>query len=459
MVIVLRKRDPFLATSKAGLFAKDQSSPFPKFPKKLAGKTLFITGASRGIGKAIALKAARDGANIVIAAKTAKPHPKLPGTIYTAAKEVEDAGGKCLPCAVDIQDEEAVYNAVGEAVKKFGGIDIVVNNASVINLTGTLETTMKKYDLMSRVNVRGTSKACLPYLKDATNPHILNITVPLNMRHEWFKDNIAIATVAVEVLYDKDTLKYCRKDSIIADAAYVMLTRDSKTRTGEYLYDEEVLMEEGITDFNQYLVSPESPIAGVAEVFEALKSCCNKEVVQMVNAVFEFQLTGKEPGVWYLDLKDNEGSVGSGKYPGGEVGCTMIMDSEDFVRMFQGHLNPLQLSMLDRLEIKGHKVLALHIPRLMGKLAGRTIFITGASRGIGKAIALKAARDGANIVIAAKTTEPHPKLPGTIYTAAKEVEEAGGKCLPCVVDIRDERTVDEAVKEAVKKFGGIDILV
>lgn len=385
---------------------------------KLAGKTLFITGASRGIGKAIALKAARDGANIVIAAKTAKPHPKLPGTIYTAAKEVEDAGGKCLPCAVDIQDEEAVYNAVGEAVKKFGGIDILVNNASVINLTGTLETTMKKYDLMSRVNVRGTylcSKACLPYLKDATNPHILNITVPLNMRHEWFKDNIAysiskfgmtlcvlgmsqefkndgiavnalwpkkaIATVAVEVLYDKDTLKYCRKDSIIADAAYVMLTRDSKTRTGEYLYDEEVLMEEGITDFNQYLVSPEdmmmgtetseSPVEGVAEVFEALKSCCNKEVVQMVNAVFEFQLTGKEPGVWYLDLKDNEGSVGSGKYPGGEVGCTMIMDSEDFVRMFQGHLNPLQLSMLDRLEIKGHKVLALHIPRLMGKVKSK----------------------------------------------------------------------------------------
>ncbi|XP_068728313.1 hydroxysteroid dehydrogenase-like protein 2 [Montipora capricornis] len=385
---------------------------------KLAGKTLFITGSSRGIGKAIALKAARDGANIVIAAKTAEPHPKLPGTIYTAAKEVEEVGGKCLPCAVDIRDEEAVYKAVQEAVKKFGGIDILVNNASVINLTGTLETTMKKYDLMSNVNARGTylcSKACLPYLKAASNPHILNITVPMNMKHEWFKDNIAysvskfgmtlcvlgmsqefkndgiavnalwpkkgIATVAVEVMYDKEALKYCRKDSIMADAAYVMLTRDSRKRTGEFLYDEEVLTEEGIMDFTQYLVSPEAVIMGsdssgspgiaVTEVFEAIKSCCSKEVVQIVNGVFEIHLSGKEPGVWYLDLKDNEGRVGSGSFPGGEVGCTLIMDSEDFVRMFQGHLNPLQLSMLDRLEIKGHKILAMHLQKLMGKVKSK----------------------------------------------------------------------------------------
>ncbi|XP_068675913.1 hydroxysteroid dehydrogenase-like protein 2 [Montipora foliosa] len=385
---------------------------------KLAGKTLFITGSSRGIGKAIALKAARDGANIVIAAKTAEPHPKLPGTIYTAAKEVEEVGGKCLPCAVDIRDEEAVYKAVQEAVKKFGGIDILVNNASVINLTGTLETTMKKYDLMSNVNARGTylcSKACLPYLKAASNPHILNITVPMNMKHEWFKDHIAysvskfgmtlcvlgmsqefkndgiavnalwpkkgIATVAVEVMYDKEALKYCRKDSIMADAAYVMLTRDSRKRTGEFLYDEEVLTEEGIMDFTQYLVSPEavmmgsessgSPGVAVTEVFEAIKSCCSKEVVQIVNGVFEIHLSGKEPGVWYLDLKDNEGSVGSGSFPGGEVGCTLIMDSEDFVRMFQGHLNPLQLSMLDRLEIKGHKILAMHLQKLMGKVKSK----------------------------------------------------------------------------------------
>ncbi|KAJ7352748.1 Hydroxysteroid dehydrogenase-like protein 2 [Desmophyllum pertusum] len=261
--------------------------------RKLAGKTIFITGASRGIGKAIALKAAKDGANIVIAAKTTEPHPKLPGTIYTAAKEVEEAGGKCLPCAVDIRDEGAVTKAVQEAVKTFGGIDILVNNASAISLTGTLETPMKKYDLMNNINTRGTflcSQACLPHLKKAKNPHILNVTPPLNIRPAWFKEHVAyslskygmslcvlgmsqefkedgiavnalwpkkaIATVAVMVTAGKDALAYCRTDRCFADAAYVVLTRDSRARTGEFLYDEDVLKEAGVTDFEPYSYIP-----------------------------------------------------------------------------------------------------------------------------------------------------------------------------------------------------------
>ncbi|CAI8022469.1 Hydroxysteroid dehydrogenase-like protein 2 [Geodia barretti] len=159
---------------------------------KLAGCTLFITGASRGIGKAIALRAARDGANIVIAAKTAEPHPKLPGTVYTAAEEVEKAGGKCLPCVVDIRDEGQLENAVQQTVDRFGGIDIVVNNASAIHLTGTVNTPMKRYDLMMGVNVRGTfltSKLCIPHLHKSSNPHILNISPPLNMSPRWFSDH------------------------------------------------------------------------------------------------------------------------------------------------------------------------------------------------------------------------------------------------------------------------------
>ncbi|GAA6092075.1 hydroxysteroid dehydrogenase-like protein 2, partial [Tachysurus ichikawai] len=161
---------------------------------KLSGCTLFITGASRGIGKAIALKAARDGANVVIAAKTAETHPKLPGTIYTAAEEIEAAGGKALPCIVDVRDEKQVSEAVENAVQKFGGIDIVVNNASAINLTGTLDTPMKKVDLMLGINLRGTyltSKLCIPHLLKSKNPHILNLSPPLNLNPIWFKNHTA----------------------------------------------------------------------------------------------------------------------------------------------------------------------------------------------------------------------------------------------------------------------------
>lgn len=261
---------------------------------KLAGRTVFITGASRGIGKAIALKAARDGANIVIAAKTAEPHPKLPGTIYTAAKEVEQAGGKCLPCIVDVRDESQVRNAVEQAVSKFGGIDILVNNASAISLTGTAETDMKRYDLMHNINTRGTflvSKECLPYLKKSNHAHILNLSPPLNMVPRWFANHVAytmakygmsmcvmgmatefkpfgiavnalwpktaIHTAAMEMLTGKDSGKWSRKPEIVADAAYAIISQDPKTISGEFLIDEDVLKKAGVNNMEIYSCYPE----------------------------------------------------------------------------------------------------------------------------------------------------------------------------------------------------------
>ncbi|KAG8177663.1 hypothetical protein JTE90_012443 [Oedothorax gibbosus] len=263
--------------------------------RALAGKTLFITGASRGIGKAIALRAARDGANIVIAAKTTEPHPKLPGTIYTAAKEVEEVGGKCFPCVVDVREEEQVQKAVASAVEKFGGIDILVNNASAIHLTGTVDTPMKRYDLMHNINTRGTflvSKVCVPYLRKSSNAHILNISPPLLMESRWFKDHVAytmakfgmsmcvlgmaeelkddniavnalwpktaIATAAMEMLGGKDITKNCRKPEIVADAAYAIFQgRD----TGKFFIDERVLKAQGVTNFDQYAVDPSQQLS------------------------------------------------------------------------------------------------------------------------------------------------------------------------------------------------------
>lgn len=258
---------------------------------KLAGRTIFITGASRGIGKAIALKCAKDGANIVIAAKTAQPHPKLPGTIFTAAKEIESNGGQCLACEVDIRDEEQVKKAVSEAVSKFGGIDILVNNASAIQLTNTTDTAMKRFDLMMGVNMRGTylcSKYCIPHLKKGTNAHILNISPPLNMNPRWFKDHVAytmakygmsmctlgmaeelkssqiavnslwprtaIYTAAMEMLTGGEAVKaQCRKVDIMADAAYCLLTSSA---TGQFAIDDDVLRSNGVTDFSSYSYVP-----------------------------------------------------------------------------------------------------------------------------------------------------------------------------------------------------------
>ncbi|MFQ5570446.1 MAG: SDR family oxidoreductase [Rhodothermales bacterium] len=261
-------------------------------------KTLFITGASRGIGKAIALRAAQDGANIVIAAKTTVPHPKLPGTIYTAAEEIESAGGKALPCQVDIRHEDQIRAAVEKAVETFGGIDILVNNASAIFLAGTLETPMKRYDLMHGVNVRGTfatSQACLPHLKKAANPHILNISPPLNIEARWFaphvaytmakygmslcvlgmaeefkKDGVAvnalwprttIATAAVRNLLGGEEVVRCsRKPAIMGDAAHWILTQDSRACTGQFFIDDEVLHQAGVTDLTPYAVDPSATL-------------------------------------------------------------------------------------------------------------------------------------------------------------------------------------------------------
>lgn len=260
----------------------------------LKGKTLFITGASRGIGLAIGLRAAQDGANVVIAAKTAEAHPKLPGTIYTAAKEIEDAGGKALACLVDIRFEDQIHNAVKQAVETFGGIDILVNNASAINLSGTLDTPMKKYDLMHQINSRGTfasSQACLPYLLKAENPHILNLSPPLNMDARWFGSNVAytmakfgmsmcvlgmaeefkdkgvavnalwprtiIATAAVmNMLGGADIVRQSRKPDIMADAAHYILTRPSRECTGNFFIDEDLLASTGVTDFDKYATTP-----------------------------------------------------------------------------------------------------------------------------------------------------------------------------------------------------------
>ncbi|MFN4146030.1 MAG: SDR family oxidoreductase [Runella sp.] len=258
------------------------------------GKTVFITGASRGIGLAIGLRLAKEGANIVIAAKTTEPHPKLPGTIFTAAAEIEAAGGKALPVVVDVRQEEQVYAAVQKAVEAFGGIDILVNNASAINLTSTLATDMKRYDLMHQINTRGTfltSKACIPHLLKASNPHVLNLSPPLNMEERWLGPHIAytmakygmsmcvlgmaaefrkqgiafnalwpktaIATAAVKnLLGGEASIRRCRKPEIMADAAYTIVSKDSRSCTGNFFVDEDILRAEGITDFEHYKYAP-----------------------------------------------------------------------------------------------------------------------------------------------------------------------------------------------------------
>jgi citronellol/citronellal dehydrogenase len=262
----------------------------------LANKTLLITGASRGIGLAIAIRAARDGANVAIAAKSDQPHPKLPGTIHTAAAEIEAAGGRALPMQVDIRDENAVVEAAKRTAEHFGGIDILVNNASAISLTPTLATPMKRFDLMFGVNVRGTftcSQACIPYLKQSAqagrNPHILNLSPPLSMKTRWFAPHVAytmakygmsmcvlgmaeelkadgiavnalwprtvIATAALNVIPFADP-KRGRKPEIMADAAHAVLTRDSRSCTGNFFIDDEVLTAAGVRDLDQYAVTP-----------------------------------------------------------------------------------------------------------------------------------------------------------------------------------------------------------
>jgi citronellol/citronellal dehydrogenase len=264
----------------------------------LKGKTLFITGASRGIGKSIGMRAARDGANIVIAAKTAEPHPKLPGTIFSAAEEIEAAGGKALPCVVDIRFEDQVEAAVAKTVETFGGIDILVNNASAIHLTDTVSTPMKRYDLMHHINTRGTflcCQKCIPHLEKADNPHILNLSPPLNMEARWFAPHVAYTMakfgmsmcvlgmaeelkargIAVNALWPRTTIataavrnllggekmvQASRKPEILADAAHAILTKPSRECTGNFFVDDDVLKAKGVTDLSGYAVDPNAEL-------------------------------------------------------------------------------------------------------------------------------------------------------------------------------------------------------
>ncbi|HZC55978.1 MAG TPA: NAD(P)-dependent oxidoreductase [Xanthobacteraceae bacterium] len=265
----------------------------------LAGKTLFITGASRGIGLAIALRAARDGANIAIAAKTEMPHPNLSGTIYTAAEDIERAGGKALPLVVDVRDENLVEDALAKTAARFGGVDIVVNNASAISLTPVAQTDMKRFDLMHQINARGTfvvSKLAIPYLAKATNPHILMMSPPLDMKEKWFAPHTAysmakfgmsmvvlglagelrlqgiavnalwprtlIATAAVQNLLGGEAMmRHGRKPEIVADAAYSVFARPSREFTGNFLIDDNFLAANGVTNFERYRVDPAQPLA------------------------------------------------------------------------------------------------------------------------------------------------------------------------------------------------------
>jgi citronellol/citronellal dehydrogenase len=265
----------------------------------LQGKTLFITGASRGIGLAIGLRAARDGANVVVAAKTTEPHPKLEGTIYTAAEEIMKAGGKALPLVVDVREEESVKAAMAKTVETFGGIDIVVNNASAINLAPTDKVEMKRYDLMNQINTRGTfmvSKFAIPHLEKAENPHILMLSPPLDMSEKWFAPHLAysiakygmslcvlglagelrrkgiavnalwprttIATAAVNNLLGGDALmKASRTPEILADAAHMIFTTPSRDLTGRFLIDDTFMHGRGVTDFDRYRVDPTQDLA------------------------------------------------------------------------------------------------------------------------------------------------------------------------------------------------------
>ncbi|XP_023288912.1 hydroxysteroid dehydrogenase-like protein 2 [Orussus abietinus] len=411
---------------------------------KLAGRTIFITGGSRGIGKSIALKAAKDGANIVIAAKTAKQHPKLPGTIYSAAREIEEAGGAALPCVVDVRDESQVILAVQEAVNKFGGIDVLINNASAISLTNTLTTEMKKYDLMNDVNARGTflvSKTCIPYLKKSTNPHIVNISPPLNLNPFWFKNHVAytmskygmsmcvlgmadefkedgiavnavwprtaIYTAAIEMLTGPNSGSISRKPEIMADAVYSLICKNSKSLTGQFLIDEDILRREGITDFSTYAFDPanqdnlmtdffldisestKSPSAErsevaspkhdvtsdfgdgrIAKIFTAIHANLSPELVTKTGAVFEFNVKGDEAGTWFLDLKNEKGATGRGK-PSHPADAVFTMDSKHFFAMFSGKMQPTMAFMTGKLKINGSVEKAMKLEKLMTSLKSK----------------------------------------------------------------------------------------
>ncbi|XP_050323978.1 hydroxysteroid dehydrogenase-like protein 2 [Bactrocera neohumeralis] len=305
---------------------------------KLAGRTIFITGASRGIGKAIAIKAARDGANIVIAARTTEENPKLPGTIYTAAHEVEKAGGRALPCAVDIRDEEQVRAAVHDAVSRFGGIDIVVNNASAISFSSTAATKINHFDIMHQTNTRGAfivSQECMPYLIRSEYSHILNIAPPLNLDPKWLSAHLgytiakygmsmcvlgmsyelnamsvavnalwprtSICTERIKALMGPEFLKRTRKVDIMADAAYAVLIREPKEFTGRFLVDDEVLTEAGVKDLDQYA---NDPTVADELMYESFVDIPKEKIVPFIN---------RDIPVWKSILKERKPKVNTQK--------------------------------------------------------------------------------------------------------------------------------------------------
>merc|ERR1711970_756474 len=384
-------------------------------------------------GLEMAKKAARDGANIVVAAKTAEPHPKLPGTIFTAAKEIEGLGGKALPLVVDVRSEEAIQESVEQTVRQFGGIDVVINNASAISLTGTQETPMKTYDLMHTINTRGTylvSKLCLPYLKESAskgrNPHILNNSPPLSMKPIWFKNHVAYTMakygmsmcvlgmaeefretgIAVNAIWPKTAImtaamemlgggggisSQCRTPQIMADAAYVILTSDSRNFTGNFCVDEAVLKEVGVKDFSNYLAPGatedslmpdffldeflDHSAAGagssdpIEAVFGKISAELNEDLVKQTRAVFSFTLSDQKTD-WFLDLKNGAGSCGKGKPPV-DSDATLTMTSTNFNKMFAGKLKPTAAFMSGRLKISGNMGKAMKLEKLMGKMQSR----------------------------------------------------------------------------------------
>jgi NAD(P)-dependent dehydrogenase (short-subunit alcohol dehydrogenase family)/putative sterol carrier protein len=430
---------------------------------RLAGKVLYISGASRGIGLEFAKKAARDGAKVAIAAKTAEPHPKLPGTIYTAAKEIEALGGTALPLIVDVRNEADVQKSVEDTVRQLGGIDILINNASAISLTGTQETPMKTYDLMHSINTRGTylvSKCCLPYLKESAtkgrNPHILNNSPPLSLKPVWFKNHVAYtmakygmsmcvlgmaeefreAGIAVNAIWPKTAIMtaamvmmgggdgisaQCRKPEIMADAAYVILTRHSREFTGNFCVDEHILREVGVTDFSPYLApgatedslmpdffldefllaqggeeEAEDIVARVVEnpaikkaadpaaapaggqieaVFAQITSALSEDLVKKTNAVYAFTVTDQGTD-WFLDLKNGAGSCGPGPSPT-TVDASFKMSSANFGKMFAGKLKPTAAFMTGRLKIEGNMGKAMKLEKLMGAMQKRSYSTVG----------------------------------------------------------------------------------
>ncbi|GAV04736.1 hypothetical protein RvY_14969 [Ramazzottius varieornatus] len=415
---------------------------------KLAGKTIFVTGGSRGIGKAIALKAAKDKANLIIAAKTADPHPKLEGTIFSAAKEIEAAGGQCLPVQVDVREEGQVQEAVDKAIAQFGGLDILVNNASAIFLAGTLNTPMKRYDLMNQINARGTfltSKICLPHLLKAKNPHIVNMSPPLSMRPIWFKDNCAytiakygmsmcvlgmaaefkddgvavnalwprtaIWTAAMEMMTGDESAKSCRKPDIVADAFYEIVSRDSRSFTGNFCIDDQILAEAGITDLEQYAMQPGEPLMpdffvdddtdtankmrslaekafsskgdskksskesssgsessqSPAAIFDAVGQKIKANPDPKAKGIYGFEIDGEK---WFVNVESGE--VGQGEPPGGgEVLATLNMNGDNFQKLFSGQLQSASAYMAGKLKIKGSLQAAMKLDKLFTKFRGQ----------------------------------------------------------------------------------------